>query len=517
MAIAKDVKKSQFIEVLSNETTDRFDFTRGSQNLAISFVNLAASLGVSGTLSSLGEITAIPVLQQIGGVNYIRALLAGSGIAVDVSPQNGIEISHNFTVDNGGVPIMINEGSSSPIFRSIEGGTGINVSGSGNSIQIATSGIPASTKTVVIYGIDDFPAPVAGVITLLTDTEYKLQNDVSSANRFVMAENTVLSGADGSLIELEYTGSGTMFTASDVNFKIKDIILRCDSGTLFDMSSSTGAHRFRQYTCNCYCNNIGSIDGMGVVYFFSVVFLVTTQGMTFSNNNNVVIFDTSSFTIASGAGNAIDLGTATFSVFTIDKAISLLNTSGYFLTGLTGSGNINANGLGSIINTRNLGTSPLLNNISPYDDSWEIQLNSEVMNSLDLCLMTHGGATVAITALATPAIIGATWTEHQAHRFTTTAGGRFTYDGKGTHVSITASISADIVTATDNCSFFLYLNGAQITASRVIRSLTAGSIGNIVLIWAVELETSDYLEIWVQNDDTNVDINIYSATVRIRS
>lgn len=517
MAIPKDVKKSKFVEVLTAEQTDRFDFTRGTQNLAINFANLAAAMGVSGTLQTLGEITAIPVLYQNAGVNYIRNILAGSGIAVDASPQNGVEISHNFTVDNSGVPVMINEGSSSPIFRSIEGGTGINVSGSGNSIQIATSGVPASTKTVIIYGIDDFPAPIAGVITLLDDTEYLLQNDVSSANRYVFGNNTVLSGADDTLITLEYTGAGTMLTAADKNIVIKNLYLVCTSGTLYNISSTTGFNRFRHYFGYVDCDNIGNLDNIGFCYLYSVIYFITTGGFSFTNNFAIVLFDTCSITIPSGTGNGFTLGTATFDFLTFDKGLFNINSTGYIISGLAGSANINANGLGVILNSKNFGTAAISDNITQYDDRWEAQLNSVIINSFDLVLATHAASTVTIAAAATPVIIGATWVTEDSHRFTTTAGGRWTYNGKGTHVSVTASISADIATASDNVSFFLYLNGVQITNSRITRLFAAGSIGNVVLIWDVELATSDYLELWVQNDDTNVDVNISKITMRIRS
>lgn len=517
MAIPKDIKKSKFVEVLSAEQNDRFDFTRGAQNLAINFTNLAASLGVSGTLASLGEITAIPVLKQIAGINYIRSILAGSGIAVDVSAQDGIEISHNFTVDGGGVAVMINEGSSSPVFRSFVGGTGINVSGSGNTIQIATSGVAVSTKTVIVYSIDDFPVPVAGVITLLDDTEYQLQNDISTANRFIFGDGTVLSGSDGALITLEYTGTGAMLTAADKDIKITDLILTCSSGTLFNVTSSTGLHIFRHYNGSVNCQDVGLLDNLFICYFFNLIFNISGDGFTFTNNTTVFLMDTISINIPSGTGNGFTLGTATFSSFTLDKVLFNISTSGYEISGLAGSGNINAGGLGVINNTKSFGTSTFSDNISPYDDRWEAQLNSNIINSFDLMLATHGGATIVIATAATPVIVGATWTTEDAHRFTGTAGGRWTYVGKGTHVSVTASISADIATATDNVSFFLYLNGGQIANSQVTRSFSAGSIGNVVMIWDVELATNDYLELWVQNDDTNVNVNIDTIKMRIRS
>ena len=513
----QDLRKSDFLTVQSLQAGDFFDFIRSGQNLKIVLADLLTSLGVTGSLQALGEATAIPVLSIIGDVNYIRNILGGSGIVASLSPLNGIQLDHSFTVDNNGVELMINKTSSSPIFRSIIGGTGINVSGSGNTIQISNTEVPESTKTVVVYSINDFPAPSAGTITLEANTEYKIQNDISSANNFVFGNGTVLSGADGSLITLGYTGIGTMFTGTDVNIKIKEIILNCPSGTLFNVSSSTGLHLFRYYTGSATCTNVGSFDGLYVVYLFNVVFNITGDGFSFANNITILLMDTLSITIPSGTGDGIDLGTAVFASVTIAQTLFNISTSGYVLKGAAASANISAGGLGAVTNTKNFGSSTFSDNISAYDNRWEMQLNSNIINSFDLVLATHAASTIAISGIATPVILGATWVVEDSHRFSSSVGGRFTYTGKGTHVEVNASISADIVTASDNISFFVYLNGVQITESRMTRLFSAGSIGNLVLFWSLELATNDYIEIWLQNDDTTVDVNISKAILRIRS
>ena len=210
MTRKRDVKKSDFITLESVQSGDYFDFTRSGQNYKIELNDLLNSMGVSGELQTLGEIGGIPVLRVIAGVNYIRNILGNRGISVSVSPQNGVVIGHNFTVDSSGIPIMINEGADSPVIRSVQAGAGINVSGSGNNIQISSTEIPESTKTVVVYNINDFPDPdlvETDLIVLESDTEYKVQADVSSVYRFKFSEDTLLSGADGALVTLEYTGS----------------------------------------------------------------------------------------------------------------------------------------------------------------------------------------------------------------------------------------------------------------------------------------------------------------------
>ena len=517
MVRARDIKKSDFIEVTATETADRFDLVRNGQNFKIARDNLIADFGASGPLQTLGEATATPVLSVSGSVNYIRNLLSGSGILTSISPQNGVQLDHRFTIDKSGVPLMINEAADSPTFRSIQAGSGISVSGSGEIIQIAVSATPVSTKTVIVYTIDDFPEPVGGIITLEDDTEYLLQNDVSSVNRYVFGSNTVLSGQDATLISLEYTGSGTMFTITDIDSKIKDLKIICSSGTVFDVSSTSGLNYFRLYNSIVICDEVGSFDNLGVIYIFSANFYVTTDGFYFYNNFSVVLLDTVGFTMPSGTGNGYTLGTAVFEYITLSKCIFDVDSTGYIVSGGASSANIAADGLGVILDNKNFGTAAFSDNISQYDDRWEAQLNSKLINSFDLMLATHGASTVTISAAATPVIIGATWVEEDSHRFSSTTGGRFTYNGKGTHVAVSASISADIATASDNVSFYLYYNGTQITNSQVTRLFTAGSIGNVVLFWDLELATNDYLELWVSNDDTSVNVNISKIILRIRS
>lgn len=517
MTTARDIRKSQFVEITQSQPTDYFDIVRNGQNLKISQTNLINDFGAVGSLSTRGEITGTPILYQVLTDNYIRNIVSGSGIIASLSVQDGVQLDHNFIVDKTGAAIMINESTATPTLRSLVAGSGIAISSIGDTIQINTSALPASTKTVVVYTIDDFPAPVAGIITLLDDTEYKVQNDISSANRFIFGENTLLSGADNTLIELEYTGSGTMITAADKNIKIREINLVCGSGTLFDVSSSTGLHRFIIFCARATCDNVGTFHNLIAVYFFSVNMTITTQGFLFTGAFSICTFDSVGAVMLSGAGDLFNLGTSTFDYFVLDKGFAQISTSGYVMTGLANSGNINSGGLGAVVNSRQFGTSIPSDTIFATDDRWESLLNTNIPNSYNCVLATHGGATLTIGAAATPVIIGATWVEETAARFTSTVGGRFTYVGKGANINIDVTITADLALGIDNLSFFIYINSVQVPNSRITREFDAGNPGNLGLVWNADLATNDYIEIWAQNDDAAVNIIIVNAILRIHS
>jgi len=512
---AKDVRKSQFNAQTSLLSTDYFDFVRSNQNFRITFADLVTALGVTGSLSSLGEVAAIPVLNVIGSINYIRKIIGGSGVVASVSPSNGIQLDHNFSPDKTGVPVLINETSAVPVIRSLVAGTGITIGGSGNIVQISTSGSPGTTKTIQVFSISDFPAPAAGVITLASDTEYRLMNDVSSANRYILGEGTVLSATDPELITLEYTGAGTMFTATDKNFYFRGLGVKCTSGTAFNIESTSGLHHCELYFTNLNVANVGDFDGMALIEFAFGEWTVSTQGITFTNNITSLAIDTINLTIAAGAGNGINFGAATFDDIYIHRVVFDIDSTGYCIMGAASSANINAGGLGQVLSCKQLGSAGFLNTISVFDNLWEFSHNADVVDSEDAIVAYHGGGTIAIAALGTPVIIGATWTIAEAHRFSGTAGGRFTYNGKGAHVEVSCSISASIAAATDICTYFLYKNGSPIAGAAIKSSFTNGTTTNICLTWSLELANGDYLELWGQNDDTSADLTITNAIVRI--
>ena len=514
----RDVKKSNFSVVSATQATDKFDFVRAGQNLSILQSDLVNDFGVSGPLQTRGEITGQPVLKVISNVNYIRNLVAGSGIRLDSSPQDGIEINHNFDIDKTGVPVMINELTNAPTLRSFQAGTGISLAGSGDTIVVATSGSPGSTKTVQVFSSADLPDASLGVITLADDTEYLFQNDVTLSDRLIQGEGTVISGADALIITLTYSGVSVFITATDNDTKIKDIHLKALSGTLFAWTDTVGDKIFRLSRTSVSCLNFGNFNGSALIHISDlIVHDVTGTGITCSGAHGVFAVYTSVITKTTGVQNIIDLGSATFCNATIHMIVFQNDGTGYCISGAASSENINVAGIGTVTNVLQKGTGPVLQNITSHDDRWEMQLSPQIIDSSDLVLATHAGATIAIAAAATPVIVGAAWTTHLGYRFTGTAGGRWTYNGKGAIIKIDATISSSIVTGTDDVAFFFYKNGGQISASAVTREYIAGNIGNLSLLWDVELATDDYIEVWVQNNDTNVDIVISNATLRARS
>ena len=124
---AQGRKKSQFVQQNTVLANSYLDYVVNGSNYKISYDNFVANLGVTGSIVQSGAVTGAPVLNVDGSVNKIRNIENGSGILANVSAENGIVLSHNFTANADGLPILLNTTAASPTIASIVAGSGISV------------------------------------------------------------------------------------------------------------------------------------------------------------------------------------------------------------------------------------------------------------------------------------------------------------------------------------------------------------------------------------------------------
>ena len=167
------VKQSDFTQQTSIISGSFLGFFANGYNYKISYDNFLGGLGVTGTIDEDGAVTGTPVLDIQGTVNYIRNLEDGSGIVTNVSAENGITIAHNFTVNTTGEPLMQDIASASPMFVSLVGGTGIAVTTSGDTIEIASTEAAsfasvsmAGNATATVIASTATPVKVAGTFVV---------------------------------------------------------------------------------------------------------------------------------------------------------------------------------------------------------------------------------------------------------------------------------------------------------------------------------------------------------------
>ncbi len=510
-------KISKFLQATSVTSGAKFTYIVNNTNYSILDTDFYAALGVTGTIVQDGAVTGTPILDTAGTVNNIRNLEPGSGIKTSVSAENGVTIEQDFIEDTAGVTLVEDLTADQPNFRSIVAGTGVNVSGSGGEIQIALSAIPAGTKTVIVNDINDFPAAVAGVITLADETEYAIRNDITTASRFVLGDNCVISGADNIITKLTYSNSGVMFTSLNQSWSVSNITLSCTSGTFVDFDGS-GIELFQMRNSAVIADTLGTIDDVYGIHFDDTQFTVTTDGFLFGGTNGVILLEANLSVI--DAGTLWDLGTATFSGFSITDAFATLNGSSVFLDGAASSANITSGNIGSIHNSRFFGTGTPLNTIAVGDIRWVFDLNNGIKDStVDVLMSQVSNATdTVIATVNTPVKVAGTWNEEDAFSFTTDATGKMTYVGeKDIELNVSMSFTIAPVSGTNkNLAAYVALNGTEITnsgAPAVIVSAT--NFQRVSTSWRVSLSPNDYIEGFAENRTDAVDILITDAVKRI--
>jgi len=125
-----------FVAKTSVDAGSYVDYFVNGTNYKISYDNFVSGLGVTGSIVSEGPGVATPILDIDGSVNKIRVIENGSGVKAELSPSNGVELSHNFTADVVGTPLFLNVLADQPVIASLVAGAGISITSTDNYLTI---------------------------------------------------------------------------------------------------------------------------------------------------------------------------------------------------------------------------------------------------------------------------------------------------------------------------------------------------------------------------------------------
>ena len=510
-------KISSFNVSTSLNDSDLFTFVVNGTNKNIAYSSFKTDLGVTGSLSQEGDPLGAPVLEQNGTTYNIRNLESSKGIIASVSAQNGVVLGANFSQGAVGVPIITDLNADIYQVKTLEAGTNIALQDRGDHIEISFNPTAGASKTVVVSTIGDFPAAVAGVITLTPDTDYLIASDISTTSRFVVAAPNTIRAASSQMVMLEYTGAGDMFTGTDPNFKIVNITVSAPNGNIYNTTSAGGAGIVQMVESNIQdCQNIGTMNGNFITRFTNVAFEnIIAGGLTFTGTHSILVVDVGVAFL--GGGALIDLGTATFDTISIAGGNIASSAPGsVFLSGAAASANINVGGLGAVINNNGFGSGTALSGITTDDARWNFALNNNIPDTRPDALLSFSTPTTTVLSAATPALITGTWSIERTSQMTATAAGRATYDGeKDATLPITATISCEPVTGTNkDINIYLAKNGTIVANSKAITTISSGSPKNQSIAWQDVFANGDYYEMWVESvDGTNVQVN--TAILRV--
>ncbi len=359
----------------------------------------------------------------------------------------------------------------------------------------------------------DFPAPVAGVITLTAGVEYEINGTISLSNS-INLNGCSIKGEDSGNDKLVYTGTGSMFTGNKTG-NLRFLTLIAASGSVFGIDAlSTNQNMIVQ---NCFflgCNSIGTITGVGGTVFFSTVaYFSNTNGITFQNDNNVVmnntLWDISNF-------NIYERFIGTFNVIQLlggDRVTTSANSAtALHISGIT---SLNA---GSAKVIMFVGTGTYVT--GTFTNAWEVEstgisTQKDGVAGGNMYISTPIATTFALAD--TPTKVLGTTTSTNLYRMTHPTSNRLTYAGSKTR-SFMVSCSMSITQPNSNrfFSFYIAKNGVVIPESRqdvkVVNSTDQVSL--TLSCWAT-LAPGDYVEVWVANQaaTTNVTVQTMNLTM----
>lgn len=389
-------------------------------------------------------------------------------------------------------------------------------SGAWEEVLTVTSG-----KSVIVKSMTDFPAAVAGVITLEDATEYVIVDDLSTSDRFVMGADTLVRAADAVIYVLTYTGSGTLFSGVDVSYSIVNLGIIASSGTVFggsDISSPGSSVLLIQGVIVYSCVNLGNIDNLDTLVTSSCTFVASSDGFIFTGSSNRQAVS-HLCEIIMGGGAYYNLGTAIFQAVSVNDYAATLSAGSNLLSGATASANITTGGLGFISFGRHSGVGTPILGITNADARWQFIGNDDITDTRSDALLSITGNTTetVISVVDTPVLVLGTWNEERVSQFSSTAAGRVTYvGGKNAVIPITASLTCKTASGGDkDVSFYIAKNGTVVSNSKTSNTVKLTNPGNTTIIWQDEAVNGDYYEIFVENNSDTINIIVIDTKLRI--
>jgi len=515
---SSDRKISEFPALTSIPSSSIMSFVSGGANYKITYANFTSSLGVTGSIVQSGNIAGTPVLDVQGAVNNIRTLENGSGVKASVSAENGITLEHNFTFDSTGVPISVDPSAFNPTVRSLIAGSGITVSGSGDTIQISSTGIPASTKTVIVNQLSDFPAASGGIITLADNTEYLVRNDISiGTDVFLVGDNCVIRGADILVTTITYTGAAYMFTGIDSGFTMSSINLDCSTtGSCFNFSNAASNKRLTFNDISVRdCLTALNINGSSIVDLDHCLFEFSVMGINLAGA--ISSFNMKQTVGIGSAGVAVDVSGSVLGSYTDTDSLYNLSGATLFMVGDVASANITS--LATVLNTRLIPAGAILTGITETDTKWQFFFNDEIHDTrTDALLSMQANATNTVIAITgTPVKVAGTWVVEEVSQMSGSTGGTVTLDTtKDSKLPISVSVTvAAISGGTKLMAAYVAINGVVVANSKRTASAASSQPALIAIPWQATLNPSDTIEVWVANDSDTIDVLVSSAVLRI--
>jgi hypothetical protein len=391
-----------------------------------------------------------------------------------------------------------------------------------NANETELFGLTGPTQRVVVNVLADLPAPVSSVITLADDTEYLIGDDISlGTNELVMGDGCAVSGIESVAVTLTYTGTADMFTILNDTARISDLTISCASGRVINFSDNTDT-LFRMTDCTVSCSTFGLFNSGGAsgstVRFTNVSpASITSSGCTITGSWNTWLWEVSATNLT--GGSLFNFGTATFDAIVLDLILANLGAGTTLITGAASSANINTGGTAIVTRMLTSGAGTILSDVTVDDALWNFFHNDDIADTRpDGLLSMQSNATATVIAVAgTPVLVAGTWVVERSSQMTGTTAGRLTYDGgKDATLPITGSFTVEPASGgAVNISIEVAIDGSVVPNSKRTANSSAGNPASITIPWQEIFATATFVEYFVTNETSTVNILVSSATGRV--
>jgi hypothetical protein len=248
------------------DNSDLFTFVRSGTNYNVSLNDFKTSLGVTGSLSQVGDPLGAPILQKPSATqNNIRNLEDGAGVSFSVSAQNGVIAKWNVSQDSAGVALTSGLINKQPVISSLSAGQGISITKTGDEITLSNTVDPATglSNRVVVTQASDLSGTLDGT------KEYFIDGIVDMGSQSVIVPQTGLNltGYNFDASRLVSSAAGyTMFTSpagGSGNILGKDYAIEVTGAgsQVYNITSDTGNEAFEFARINYNgCSSLGVIN-----------------------------------------------------------------------------------------------------------------------------------------------------------------------------------------------------------------------------------------------------------------
>lgn len=372
-----------------------------------------------------------------------------------------------------------------------------------------------SKKDIVFVGSwTDFPTPSNGVITLLDNYTYFITSDVDLlGNRLVGGSDTTIIGGSSENCSITSTGlsAGVALLTTQWTTPIRNITFK-DVDTCLSIDGSINPPLALDWTGLNFQNipNIGTISTCDNWIYSKGAFL-NSQGLVFTGSIGTVGIDNSIFVGSGSAGSIIALDAG----LTITRRFRAIYSSIIAFGSTIG---VDANLAatipteGYIYDTINFsGGGTYLSGIDELDNRSRIGNSKGVKNTAEIgnYFMLNNSTQTVIASAGVPVKIAGTTTANTINQKFTHTDNRLTYTGgllRNFQISGTASF-----TSGNNQVIGLYVskNGTLLTNSEMYATTSgSGRAESIHIQTILELDENDYIEIWIENDNSTQNITV---------